>query len=131
MNDVRQTLDSLYDKLYDCKSSEQKGLISNSINVVLSKAFEVDRLTLFLATMSAKQFYKTFSNLLKGEEVSDFEVGRSLSSLLNYSLNEMKNFTDNYQLLHIAEQSTILNKFLIGEVTQQEVKEFISKYMEI
>ena len=130
MIDIRSTLDKLYGDYYLC-SGEKKKEIDRQINAIISKAYDIDKFSLFLAANIHKKFYKTFSKLIKGEEVSDFEVGRSLSSLLNHSLTEMEDNEENYTDLRINEQSKLLYEFLYGLKGQEEVVEFFSKYMSL
>ena len=124
MNNLRQTLDVLYSQSFrgDKFADEQ-------IDILLSKAFAIEPMALFLHRNYKKKFYETLNNLVLDKQVSDFEVARSLSSLLNHALTEMEDHDTNFIALNINSLSSLLNSFLQGEIAQDTIKEYFRKYL--
>ena len=119
---IRQTLD--YQLLHQGDPQA-----STNIDKILSKAYNIPYLTLFLYRNTKKRYFITFSQLVNNQSVSDYEVGRSLSSLLNSLLNELPQEETLYQPLKISTISSLLSQFLQGEINQQPIKDFFKEYL--
>lgn len=77
----------------------------------------------FLDSMRSKSFYRNLDKLLKGSNITDIDVAISVSSLLTHLLIEMRSNKGAYIDYQIQTISSILNSFLLGDITVLELRE--------
>ena len=126
-NEVRNTLDKLYEEYYTTDSKEKKSRISREIDVIISQAYEVKPLLLFLNRMRGKPFYKSIMKIVNNEPIDDYELSLGLSSLVTHALIEMKKADKSFFDLHIPELSRLLEEYLNGQIFQDYIRDYLRK----
>ena len=128
-NEIRNTLDKLYEEYYNTDSKEKKSHISREIDVIISQAYEVKPLLLFLNRMKSKPFYKSIMKIVNNEPIDDYELSLGLSSLVTHALIEMKKTDKSFFDLHIPELSRLLEEYLNGQIFQDYIRDYLRKLM--
>ena len=128
-NEIRNTLDKLYEEYYNTDSKEKKSRISREIDVIISQAYEVKPLLLFLNRMKSKPFYKSIMKIVDNEPIDDYELSLGLSSLVTHALIEMKKTDKSFFDLHIPELSRLLEEYLNGQIFQDYIRDYLRKLM--
>ena len=128
-NEIRNTLDKLYEEYYNTDSKEKKSHISREIDVIISQAYEVKPLLLFLNRMKSKPFYKSIMKIVDNEPIDDYELSLGLSSLVTHALIEMKKTDKSFFDLHIPELSRLLEEYLNGQIFQDYIRDYLRKLM--
>ena len=126
-NEIRNTLDKLYEEYYTTDSKEKKSHISREIDVIISQAYEVKPLLLFLNRMKSKPFYKSIMKIVDNEPIDDYELSLGLSSLVTHALIEMKKTDKSFFDLHIPELSRLLEEYLNGQIFQDYIRDYLRK----
>ena len=72
-NDIRNTLDELYKIYYNTDSKVKKSQISKEIDTIVSQAYEVKPLLLFINRMRDKSFYSSIMKIINNEPIDDYE----------------------------------------------------------
>lgn len=124
MNNLKDTILTLAGEVLNGNKKSEIALDS-----ILSEAFNISYLTLFLKRISKKDCVITISKLVSGIEVSDIEVSKALSSLLTHSLIELEKDDSKFFELRIVEQSLVLNKYLSGEASTEDVIAMYKPYL--
>lgn len=77
-----------------------------------------------------KAFFKLLKKFVRGYDITDIEIAKCLSSMLTHSLIDMQGIgTPIYKAMDIEFQSQMLYRFLIGEVSVDELREeYIAKF---
>lgn len=126
---IRETLDKFYKELYLDRTCNYAD-VSRSIDMVLSKAYHVDSLSLFLLRINKKDCVQNLKKLLADiNSIDDAQVARALSSLVTHSLLEMEKDVLFYKSLRISEQTNLLSSFIEGDITKSDVIKFYEPYL--
>lgn len=128
-SEIRNTLDILYSELYNTDNKEKKASITKEIDAILSQAYEVKPLLLFLNRMRGKVFYNSIMKVVNDETIDDYELSLGLSSLITHALIEMKKSNKSFFELHIPELSRLLEEYLNGQIFQDYIRDYLRKLM--
>lgn len=78
----------------------------------------------FFKEMKNKSFYKRYKNVLFGESPNDVVLAVCLSSLITHSLIELSHKSEIiYDIMDIKLQTNLLNQFISGEISSEEIVE--------
>lgn len=127
-------MNNLYDKLLDLsdkihsKDEKVSARAKRDLKILSIKLTDASKAKLFFVKHEDKPFYNTLCSLLKGAEIDDNELAISLSSLLTYCLIEVRDDPTAYVYLRIEHLSSLLNNYILGDGTQERVKEWLSEY---
>lgn len=128
-SEIRNTLDILYNELYSTDNKEKKSSITKEIDAILSQAYEVKPLLLFINRMRGKAFYSSIMKVVNNEIIDDYELSLGLSSLITHALIEMKKSNKSFFELHIPELSRLLEEYLNGQIFQDYIRDYLRKLM--
>lgn len=128
-SEIRNTLDILYNELYSTDNKEKKSSITKEIDAILSQAYEVKPLLLFINRMRGKAFYNSIMKVVNNEIIDDYELSLGLSSLITHALIEMKKSNKSFFELHIPELSRLLEEYLNGQIFQDYIRDYLRKLM--
>lgn len=128
-SEIRNTLDVLYSELYNTDNKEKKVSITKEIDAILSQAYEVKPLLLFINRMRDKAFYNSIMKVVNNETIDDYELSLGLSSLITHALIEMKKSNKSFFELHIPELSRLLEEYLNGQIFQDYIRDYLRKLM--
>lgn len=128
-SEIRNTLDVLYSELYNTDNKEKKVSITKEIDAILSQAYEVKPLLLFINRMRGKAFYNSIMKVVNNETIDDYELSLGLSSLITHALIEMKKSNKSFFELHIPELSRLLEEYLNGQIFQDYIRDYLRKLM--
>ena len=126
-NDIRNTLDELYKIYYNTDSKTKKSQISKEIDTIVSQAYEVKPLLLFINRMRDKSFYSSIMKIINNEPIDDYELSLGLSSLITHALIELKKSNKSFFDLHIPELSRLLEEYLNGQIFQDYIRDYLRK----
>ena len=125
---IKEILQTLFKDL----ESENKEDVINAnemIDSILCKNFNIEPLTLFLYSIRKKDCIVNLHKLVTGDEITDFEIARALSSLVTHLIIATEKDTRKFKDLRIYEIITLLDKFITGEIDRPDIIHFFDRLL--
>lgn len=120
---LKDILHKLYNEL-DNGSEEDSNQANIMLDRLLGEYFNVSPLSIFLYDIRKKDCVANIYRLLKGEDISDFEVAKALSSLVTHLIIATEKDVRRFHDLRISEVIVLLNDYIKGEIDNQDIIDF-------
>ena len=91
---------------------------------LLGEYFNVSPLSIFLYDIRKKDCIANIYKLVKGENISDFEIAKALSSLVTHLIIATEKDVRRFHDLRISEVIVLLNDYIKGEIDNQDIVDF-------
>ena len=121
--DLKDILHKLYNEL-DSGNEEDRNQANIMLDRLLGEYFNVSRLSIFLYDIRKKDCVANIYKLLKGENISDFEIAKALSSLVTHLIIATEKDVRRFHDLRISEVIVLLNDYIKGEIDNQDIVDF-------
>jgi hypothetical protein len=120
---LKDILHKLYNEL-DNGNEEDSNQANIMLDRLLGEYFNVSPLSIFLYDIRKKDCVANIYRLLKGENISDFEVAKALSSLVTHLIIATEKDVRRFHDLRISEVIVLLNDYIKGEIDNQDIIDF-------
>lgn len=120
---LKDILHKLYNEL-DNGNEEDSNQANIMLDRLLGEYFNVSPLSIFLYDIRKKDCVANIYKLLKGENISDFEVAKALSSLVTHLIIATEKDVRRFHDLRISEVIVLLNDYIKGEIDNQDIIDF-------
>jgi hypothetical protein len=120
---LKDILHKLYNEL-DNGNEEDSNQANIMLDRLLGEYFNVSPLSIFLYDIRKKDCVANIYRLLKGEDISDFEVAKALSSLVTHLIIATEKDVRRFHDLRISEVIVLLNDYIKGEIDNQDIIDF-------
>lgn len=121
--DLKDILHKLYNEL-DSDNEEDRNQANIMLDRLLGEYFNVSPLSIFLYDIRKKDCVANIYKLLKGENISDFEIAKALSSLVTHLIIATEKDVRRFHDLRISEVIVLLNDYIKGEIDNQDIVDF-------
>ena len=121
--DLKDILHKLYNEL-DSDNEEDRNQANIMLDRLLGEYFNVSPLSIFLYDIRIKDCVANIYKLLKGENISDFEIAKALSSLVTHLIIATEKDVRRFHDLRISEVIVLLNDYIKGEIDNQDIVDF-------
>ena len=120
---LKDILHKLYNEL-DSDNEEDRNQANIMLDRLLGEYFNVSPLSIFLYDIRKKECVANIYKLLKGENISDFEIAKALSSLVTHLIIATEKDVRRFHDLRISEVIVLLNDYIKGEIDNQDIVDF-------
>lgn len=120
---LKDILHKLYNEL-DSDNEEDRNQANIMLDRLLGEYFNVSPLSIFLYDIRKKDCIANIYKLLKGENISDFEIAKALSSLVTHLIIATEKDVRRFHDLRISEVIVLLNDYIKGEIDNQDIVDF-------
>lgn len=120
---LKDILHKLYNEL-DSDNEEDRNQANIMLDRLLGEYFNVSPLSIFLYDIRKKDCVANIYKLLKGENISDFEIAKALSSLVTHLIIATEKDVRRFHDLRISEVIVLLNDYIKGEIDNQDIVDF-------
>ena len=115
----------------DLESENEVNVINANemIDSILSETFNISPLSLFLYSIRKKDCVTNLHKLITGENITDFEIARALSSLITHLIIATEKDPRKFKDLRIHEVLLLLDDFITGKIDRPEIIKFFENIL--